>query len=60
MSSLEAPGQNEEQRPRRYWFAETIVVLGILAFAYFAFMLESQRQQAASPPPAVVASVHVG
>ena len=28
-----------ERRVRRGWFAETLVVLGILAFAFFAMVL---------------------
>ncbi len=39
MSATQAT-QRREGRTRRFWFAETLVVLGILAFAYFAATLQ--------------------
>lgn len=33
----------DEGQPRRGWFAETLVVVGILAFAYAAIMLQPQE-----------------
>ena len=47
-----------ERRVRRGWFAETLVVLGILAFAFFAMTLQSQ--QSAAPAPALSAVLAVG
>ena len=38
-----------DHRVRRGWFAETLVVLGILAFAFFAMMLQSQQPSASAP-----------
>ena len=47
-----------ERRVRRGWFAETLVVLGILAFAFFAMTLQSQ--QSAAPAPALSAVLAIG
>jgi hypothetical protein len=53
-------GANEtiDRRVRRGWFAETLVVLGILAFAFFAMTL--QGQQASGPAPRVPALLEIG
>lgn len=48
MAHLEADPKIE-RRVRRGWFAETLVVLGILAFAYFAITLQSQEPAPAQP-----------
>jgi hypothetical protein len=45
-------------RARRGWFAETLVVLGIIAFAFFAMTL--QGQQATGPIPAIPALFEIG
>ena len=45
-------------RARRGWFAETLVVLGIIAFAFFAMTL--QGQQATGPLAAVPALLGIG
>lgn len=44
MSILQAKFPNDPQRPARNWIAETLVVAGILAFGYFAIMLETSPQ----------------
>ena len=51
-------GNRLERRVRRGWFAETLVVLGILAFAFFAMTL--QGQQSPVPVPALFAPVAIG
>lgn len=38
-----------EGRARRGWFAETLVVLGILAFAYFALTIQPPQPVQAAP-----------
>jgi hypothetical protein len=45
-------------RARRGWFAETLVVLGILAFAFFAMTL--QGQQASGPAHSVSSLLEIG
>jgi hypothetical protein len=45
-------------RVRRGWFAETLVVLGIIAFAFFAMTL--QGQQAIGAVPAIPALLEIG
>lgn len=40
MSTIQARSRVETQRPSRNWIAETLIVAGILAFGYFAVMLE--------------------
>lgn len=47
-----------DRRARRGWFAETLVVLGILAFAYFAVSLQGQRT--AEPAPAAIPGLTIG
>ena len=37
-----------DRQARRGWFAETLVVLGILAFAYFAITLQGRSRQSPS------------
>lgn len=39
----------EPQRPSRNWITDTLIVAGILAFSYFAVVLESGRQQSPAP-----------
>ena len=56
MRSLEA--NMMERRVRRGWFTETLVVLGILAFAFFAMTL--QGQQPAAPALALPAIMEIG
>ena len=51
-------GNTLERRVRRGWFTETLVVLGILAFAFFAMTL--QGQQSAAPAPALPAAMAIG
>jgi hypothetical protein len=46
-----------DRQARRGWFAETLVVLGILAFAYFAVTLQPQRSE---PAPAVPSVFSIG
>ena len=43
MSILQAKSSGDAQRPRN-WIAETLIVAGILAFGYFALMLETTPQ----------------
>lgn len=43
-----------DRRVRRGWFAETLVVLGILAFAYFAITLQPQHPTAPQAQPALL------
>ena len=45
-------------RARRGWFAETLVVLGIIAFAFFAMTL--QGQQATGPLLSVPGFFEIG
>ena len=56
MRSVEANGM--QRRVRRGWFAETLVVLGIIAFAFFAMTL--QGQQSVAPAPALSAAMAIG
>ena len=44
--------ETRPDRPARSWLLETMVVLGILAFGYFAITLESGSQS--SPPPQLI------
>lgn len=44
MSILQAKSPADPQRPSRNWIAETLIVAGILAFGYFAIMLETSPQ----------------
>lgn len=44
MSILEANSPIDPQHPSRNWIAETLVIAGILAFGYFALMLETAPQ----------------
>jgi len=44
-----------DRRVRRGWFAETLVVLGILAFAFFAMTLQGrQPENPALTTPAIL------
>lgn len=43
MSTLQIKPPADTQRPYRNWIAETLVVAGILAFGYFAIMLETSQ-----------------
>ena len=47
-----------DRRVRRGWFAETLVVLGVLAFAFFAMTL--QGQQPADPARTTPAIIEIG
>ena len=49
MSTSHASPHANRQRPARNWITDTLIVAGILAFGYFAFAMETGRQQAASP-----------
>lgn len=48
-----------DRRARRGWFAETLVVLGILAFAFFAMTLQG-GQQGSSRAPSAPALLEIG
>jgi hypothetical protein len=50
--------QGIDRRARRGWFAETLVVLGILAFAFFAMTL--QGPQATPIVPAATSLFGIG
>ena len=49
MSTSHASSHTSRQRPARNWITDTLIVAGILAFGYFAFAMETGRQQASSP-----------
>ena len=51
MSILQARSPIDPQRPSRNWIAESLIVAGILAFGYFAMMLETTPQLWASAAP---------
>lgn len=54
MSILQSKFPNDPQRPARNWIAETLVVAGILAFGYFAMMLETSPQRWSAAPQQTV------
>jgi len=44
MSILQAKSPTDTQRSSRNWITETLIVAGILAFGYFAIVLETSPQ----------------
>ena len=50
MSSLDADHFTFRQRPSRLWIVETVVVLGVLAFGYFAVTLDAAPWSGAPAP----------
>ncbi|MHB1103610.1 MAG: hypothetical protein ACYC0C_12735 [Devosia sp.] len=44
MSISHAKSHTDPQRLSRNWLADTLIVAGILAFGYFAIMLETSPQ----------------
>lgn len=50
MSTSQAKSSTDPQRAVRNWMAETLVVAGILAFGYFAIMLETSSWSGTSQP----------
>ncbi len=49
MSISHASSRTNRQRPSRNWVTDTLIVAGILAFGYFAVMMETGRQQSSAP-----------
>ncbi|HHY48256.1 MAG TPA: hypothetical protein GYA10_00680 [Alphaproteobacteria bacterium] len=51
MSTFEAHSVPAEKRAPRLWIVETLVVLGVLGFGYFAITLDTSRWTGAQPQP---------
>jgi len=50
MSILQTRSPTDSLRPSRNWIAESLIVAGVLAFGYFAVMLETAPQPWSSVP----------
>jgi hypothetical protein len=54
MSTYEADHTSGQRRFQRLWIVETLVVLGVLAFGYFAVTMDSSLFGAAPAPVEVL------
>jgi hypothetical protein len=54
MSTYEADHTSGQRRSQRLWIVETLVVLGVLAFGYFAVTMDSSLFGAAPAPVEVL------
>jgi hypothetical protein len=52
MRTVEANEANTSDRPARLWMIETLVVLGVLGFGYFAVTMDASIFGIAGPPAA--------
>lgn len=41
MATYEVQHSTQQRRPQRLWLVETLIVLGVLAFGYFAITMDS-------------------
>jgi hypothetical protein len=53
MSTYEANHVTTTKRPPRLWIVESLIVLGVLAFGYFAVTLDASRWTGTPPSDTV-------